>query len=62
MGSGLGSVPPDRFINAVGELLQAALPGGFKIAVEPVPLAEVEQVWARDNSGRRTVFTVNAPQ
>jgi hypothetical protein len=62
MGSGIGSLPVDRFINAVGELLQAALPGGFKIAVEPVPLAQVEQAWARDDSGRRIVFTVEAPQ
>jgi NADPH:quinone reductase-like Zn-dependent oxidoreductase len=60
MGSGVGSVPTDRFINAVGELLQAALPSGFKIAVEPVPLAQVAQAWARDDSGRRIVFTVGA--
>jgi hypothetical protein len=62
MGSGLDGVPFDRFINAVGELLQAPLPGGLKIAVEPVPLAQVEQAWARDDSGRRIVFTVEAPQ
>jgi NADPH:quinone reductase-like Zn-dependent oxidoreductase len=59
MGSGLGSVPPDRFIAAVSGLLQAAVPGGFKIAAEPVPLAQVEQAWARDG-GQRIVFTVEA--
>jgi NADPH:quinone reductase-like Zn-dependent oxidoreductase len=62
MGSGLGSVPTDRFIEAVGGLLQAAVPGGFKIAAEPVPLSEVEQAWERDDGGRRIVFTVDAPQ
>jgi NADPH:quinone reductase-like Zn-dependent oxidoreductase len=59
MGSGIGSIPLDRLVNAIGGLLQATMPGGFKIAVKPVPLAEVEQVWPRDDSTRRTVFTVD---
>jgi hypothetical protein len=41
--------------------LQAAVPGGFKIAAEPVPLAQVEQAWARDG-GQRIVFTVEPPK
>ncbi len=60
MGSGIGSVPLDRLVAAVGGLLQAAVPGGFKIAATPVPLSEVEQAWPRDDSARRTVFTVDA--
>jgi NADPH:quinone reductase-like Zn-dependent oxidoreductase len=62
MGSGLGSVPPDRLLAAIGAALEAAATGGFKIAAQPVPLSEVEQAWARDDGGQRIVFTVDAPQ
>jgi NADPH:quinone reductase-like Zn-dependent oxidoreductase len=58
MGSGIGSVPLDRFVHAVSGLLQAAVPAGFAIAAHAVPLREVEQAWPRDESTRRTVFTV----
>ena len=58
MGSGIGSIPLDRLILAVDGLLQATVPGGFKIATKPVPLAEVEQAWPRDDSTCRTVLTV----
>ncbi|WP_159006585.1 zinc-binding alcohol dehydrogenase family protein [Bradyrhizobium sp. S69] len=59
MGSGIGSIPLERLVKAVGGLLQATLPGGFKIAANPVPLSEVEQAWPKDDSTRRTVFTVD---
>jgi NADPH:quinone reductase-like Zn-dependent oxidoreductase len=59
MGSGLGSVPLDRLVYCIGELLQATRPGGFKIAAKPVPLSEVEQAWPKDESTRRTVFIVS---
>jgi NADPH:quinone reductase-like Zn-dependent oxidoreductase len=59
MGSGIGSIPLDRLINAIGELLKATVPSGFKIAVEPVPLSAVEQAWIDDDSTQRTVFVVN---
>ncbi|WP_146685892.1 quinone oxidoreductase family protein [Bradyrhizobium canariense] len=58
MGSGLGSVPRDRFVRCISELLQATIPGGFEIAATSVPLSEVEQAWPKDDSTRRTVFTV----
>jgi NADPH:quinone reductase-like Zn-dependent oxidoreductase len=58
MGSGIGSLSLDRLVAAVGGLLQATVPGGFAIAATPVPLSEVEQAWPRDDSTRRTVFTV----
>lgn len=57
LGSGIGSVPPDRMAAAIGGLLQAAGPAGLRIAATPVPLAEVEQAWSRDD-GQRTVLTV----
>jgi NADPH:quinone reductase-like Zn-dependent oxidoreductase len=60
MGSGIGSIPLDRFITAIGGLMQATVPGGFKITAKPVPLSEVEQAWSRDDSARRTVFTMEA--
>jgi NADPH:quinone reductase-like Zn-dependent oxidoreductase len=59
MGSGIGSIPLERLIDAVGGLLQATLPGGFLIAANPVPLSEVEQAWPQDDSTRRTVFTLD---
>jgi NADPH:quinone reductase-like Zn-dependent oxidoreductase len=62
MGSGINSIPRERFVKAVGGVLQATLPGGFKIAAESVPLAEVEQAWSKDNSTLRTVLTVDVQE
>jgi hypothetical protein len=62
MGSGIGSVPLERLIKAIGGLLQAPLPGGFAIAAKPVPLSEVEQAWPKDVGTRRTVFTLDQPK
>lgn len=61
MGSGIGSIPLDRFVHCIGKLLQATVPGGFEIATTAVPLSEVEQAWPTDDSRRRTVFTLDAP-
>jgi len=61
MGSGIGSVPLDRFVHCIGGLLQAAGPAGFRIAARPVPLSQVEQAWPEDDSARRTVFTLDGP-
>ena len=58
MGSGIGSVPLDRFFNAIDGLLHAVVPAGFQIETTPVPLSEVERAWPNDDSTRRTVFTV----
>jgi len=58
MGSGLGSVPFNRIVGAVEELLQAAVKGGFEIATQTVPLSEVEQAWPGDACFPRIVFTV----
>ncbi|HEX9169678.1 MAG TPA: zinc-binding alcohol dehydrogenase family protein [Roseiarcus sp.] len=58
MGSGIGSIPFDRFVHAIGEMLRAAVAAGLRIAVTPVPLSDVEQAWQRDDSAKRTVFTV----
>lgn len=60
MGSGFGSIPFGRFANAIRELLQATVPGGFEIAFKPVPLSDFEQAWPQDDSTSRTVFTLDA--
>jgi NADPH:quinone reductase-like Zn-dependent oxidoreductase len=60
MGSGIGSIPLERFVHCIEGLLRATVPGGFKIAAKSVPLSEVERAWPRDDSTRRTVFTVDA--
>jgi NADPH:quinone reductase-like Zn-dependent oxidoreductase len=56
MGSGIGSIPMDRIMNSIGELMQATVRGGFEIATKTFPLSEVEHVWAAANSLPRTVF------
>jgi NADPH:quinone reductase-like Zn-dependent oxidoreductase len=58
MGSGIGSIPLERLVAVTGELLQAAVPAGLKIAVDPVPLAGIEQAWACNSSTHRTVVTM----
>jgi len=58
IGSGLGSVPTDRLIADIGELLAAAA-GRFTIAARAVPLAEVERAWGEAGDAR-LVFTVGA--
>ena len=42
MGSGIGSVPKERFVNAIGSLLNAAVSAGLRIATNTVPLSNVE--------------------
>ncbi len=59
MGSGIGSISLERLVHATGEMLRAAVPAGFEIAATPLPLSDVEQAWPRDDSTRRTVFTMN---
>jgi hypothetical protein len=61
MGSGLGSIPLDRFVAAIHGLLPATAPAGFKIAFKSVPMSEVERAWPNDDSAQRTVFTVQTP-
>lgn len=56
MGSGLGSVAPRRLVGCIDALLHATVPGGFEIAMTPVPLSDVGRAWADDDSQRRTVF------
>ena len=59
MGSGIGSVSPGRLVDAIGELLQATVAAGFKIAAQPTPLADIEKAWT-SKSADRLVFIPDA--
>jgi NADPH:quinone reductase-like Zn-dependent oxidoreductase len=58
MGSGIGSLAVDGLVKSIGELMQATVPGGFKIATRVYPLSEVEHIWAAAMSMSRTVFQI----
>jgi len=58
MGSGLGSVPINRIVGAIEQVLRAAVAGHFEIATKPTPLSEVEQAWSNDGYMPRVVFTI----
>jgi NADPH:quinone reductase-like Zn-dependent oxidoreductase len=57
-GSGFGSVPLDSILAAIPALFAMAAAGELKVAVEPVPLSEVESAWIRTEKGRRIVFAI----
>jgi NADPH2:quinone reductase len=57
-GSGFGSVPLDEIFAAIPTLFTMAAEGRLKVAVEAVPLSEVEPAWGRVEKGRRIVFTM----
>ena len=58
LGSGLGSVPINRIVGAIEQVLRAAVAGHFEIATKPIPLSEVEQAWSSDGHMPRVVFTI----
>jgi hypothetical protein len=47
-GSGVGSVPVNRIVRGIEEVLHAAVAGRFEVATKPVSLSEVERVWSSD--------------
>jgi len=57
MGSGLGSVSFAGLVRSIAGLMNAIVPGKFRIEAQPVPLSEVESAWDAEASGR-TVFVV----
>ena len=58
LGSGFGSTALDRILAAIPSLFAMAAAGSLKIAVDPVPLKDVEAAWSRVEKGRKIVFTV----
>jgi len=58
LGSGFGANPLDQILAAIPSLFELAADDRLKIAVESVPLAQVESAWNRSDKGQRIVFTV----
>jgi hypothetical protein len=58
MGSGIGSIPVDRLVKSIDDLMQATLPGRFEIATRTIPLSEVADTWSTAGNMPRTVFKV----
>jgi NADPH:quinone reductase-like Zn-dependent oxidoreductase len=56
MGSGIGSVPLDRLVAVIGEVMEMAVPARLSVEAEAVPLSEIEQAWTRDADRKRLVF------
>lgn len=58
MGSGIGSIPVDRIVKSIDDLLQATVRAGFHISTRIVPLSNVASVWTTGESIPRTVFQI----
>jgi NADPH:quinone reductase-like Zn-dependent oxidoreductase len=58
MGSGMGSISLDRFIQSVADLMQVAVVAGFTIPTRTVPIAEIASVWDAPTSPR-VVFQIS---
>jgi NADPH:quinone reductase-like Zn-dependent oxidoreductase len=58
MGSGAGSIPVERLIKAIGDVLRSVVPGHLQLQTESIPLADVEGAWTKDDGKHRIVFTI----
>ena len=59
LGSGLGSEPDSEIFASVGEALQAAKEGGFKVDTWTAPIDEIEKAWtSKDEKDKRLVITL----
>ncbi len=61
MGSGIGSVPFPRLLQAIQGVLGAAPAAGFEIATEAMPLSAVGTAWAVDGTGHAGARIVLRP-
>ena len=59
MGSGIGSIPVDRLLKSIDELMRATVSARFEIATKTTPLSRVEETWSTAGNIPRTVFLVN---
>lgn len=59
MGSGIGSLSLTQLLQATGDMLNAAVPGGFTIATTPARLDDVTKAWSQDDSKKRTLFVMD---
>jgi NADPH:quinone reductase-like Zn-dependent oxidoreductase len=60
MGSGIGSISMPRIFDAIAQVLNAAVPGRFKIATKAISLSQVENHWTDVEGRARTVFTTGS--
>jgi NADPH2:quinone reductase len=58
MGSGFGSVPLGGLVDAISTLFSLVVAGHLTVAVDSVPLAEVETAWSASEKGKRIVFSI----
>ncbi len=58
MGSGVGSIPVDRLMQSIADLLKTTVPGGFAIETKTFPLSEIEHVWPAADGMPRIVFQI----
>ena len=60
MGSGAGSVDPREILLMIPEVWKLAAAGTLTMAIEEVPLADIETAWQRgDRDGRRQVVRIS---
>jgi NADPH:quinone reductase-like Zn-dependent oxidoreductase len=57
-GSGFGSARMSEILDAIPTLFNLAAEGHLKVAVEMVPLEQVEEAWSRVEKGKRIVFSI----
>ncbi|HEX4029405.1 MAG TPA: zinc-binding alcohol dehydrogenase family protein [Terracidiphilus sp.] len=57
LGSGFGAASLEEIFAVIPTLFSMAAQGKLTIAVEPIPLADVESAWTRTEKGRRIIFT-----
>jgi len=55
-GSGNAAASPEKWAEAVKQLMSNVASGALRINTERVPLGEVESAWSREQHGRRTVI------
>ncbi len=58
MGSGIGSIPIDRLVKSVEDLMHATVRAGFAISTKTFPLSDVETVWNTAGNIPRVVFQI----
>ena len=59
MGSGVGSIPVERLIQSINNVLRSVAPGHLRIHTEAIPLADVAGAWTKNDRKHRIVFTID---
>jgi hypothetical protein len=59
MGSGIGSIPFARFLDAASEAVTIAAEAGLVVDHLAMPLSDVTEAWNGHHGRGRVVFTIN---